>query len=328
MPLRLKVKQERYGRRTIGITRSILNLCVATHRFCRTNRLAWPSWQDLYKAFNACKREDYPFVTEVASRVQEGAFMDFGTAVKNWRDPNHPAGPPWFRKKNRTGTGSFRAASGVVQLRYDGKRRIRLPVVGSVKRAHMLPVGILYEAHISRRNGRWVLSVKYWSEPAERPELDTRIAVGSVDTGSSTMATDSEGRVWESPKAYYRAERKLRRWQRTQARRTPGSHGWWQAQRRINRLQRRTTGLRRNAHHQLRGTGRQVPEHSYRRPERERHDGRSDTEGTGRCRDWRDQAAASLQGPVASLQGAACRPVLSVEQDLLCLWVRKRETQA
>ena len=119
-PLRLTVKQERYCRRAIGTARFIYNLCAATHRFCRTNRMAWAAWQDLYKAFNAAKREDYPFATEVASRVQEGAFMDFGAALRNWRDPSHQAGPPRFRKKRRTGADSFRAASGVATLR-DGK---------------------------------------------------------------------------------------------------------------------------------------------------------------------------------------------------------------
>ena len=176
--------------------------------------------------------------------------MDFGAAVKNWRDPNHPAGPPRFRKRRRTGAGSFRAASGVAQLRYDGKRRVRLPVIGSVKLAHTLPKGIPYEAHISYRNGRWILSLKYWRAPTVRPEPDTRIAAGAVDTGISPLATDSEGQVWENPKAYYRVERRLRRWHRAQARRTPGSRGWWEAQRRIDHLQRRTTGLRRNAQHQ------------------------------------------------------------------------------
>ena len=63
VPVRLTARQEQYCRRAIGITRFIYNLCVATHRFCRTNRMPWPSWQDIYKAFNACKREDYPFVT-------------------------------------------------------------------------------------------------------------------------------------------------------------------------------------------------------------------------------------------------------------------------
>ena len=180
--------------------------------------------------------------------------MAFGAALKNWRDPSHPAGPPRFRKRRRTGAGSYRVASGVTQLRYDGKRRIRLPAIGSVKLAHALPKGILYEAHISRRNGRWVLSVKYWRAPTVRPEPDSRIAAGAVDTGINPLATDSEGQVWENPKSYYRAERKLRRWQRAQARRQPGSRGWWEAQRRIDRLQRRTTGLRRNAQHQITST--------------------------------------------------------------------------
>ena len=177
--------------------------------------------------------------------------MDFGAALRNWRDPGHQAGPPRFRKKRSTGAGSFRAASGVAQLRYDGRRRIRLPVIGSVKLAHTLPKGVPYEAHISRRNGQWVLSVKHWRAPTERPDPDTRMAVGAVDTGISPMGTDSAGQVWENPKAYYLAERKLRRWQRAQARRTPGSRGWWQAQHRIDRLRRRTVGLRRNAHHQM-----------------------------------------------------------------------------
>ena len=80
--------------------------------------------------------------------------MDFGTAVKNWRDPNHRAGAPRFRKKSRTGAGSFRAASGVAQIRSDGKRRVRLPRIGSVKLAHTLAEGIPFEAHIKRQHGR------------------------------------------------------------------------------------------------------------------------------------------------------------------------------
>lgn len=83
VPVRLTMKQQRYCRRAIGITRFIYNLCVASHRFCRTNRMPWTSWLDLYKAFNAAKREDYPFATEVATRVRESTFMDFGAALRN-----------------------------------------------------------------------------------------------------------------------------------------------------------------------------------------------------------------------------------------------------
>ena len=63
--------------------------------------------------------------------------------------------------------------------------------------------------------------MRYWREPAPRLEPDTLIAAGAVDTVINPLATDSEGQVWENPKAYYLAERKLRRWQRSLARRQP-----------------------------------------------------------------------------------------------------------
>ena len=40
-------------------------------------------------------------------------------------------------------------------------------------------------------------------------------------------------------------------WHRAQSRRTPGSRGWWEAQRRIDRSHRRAKGLRDNAHHHI-----------------------------------------------------------------------------
>ena len=105
VPLQLTVKQQTYCRRAVGIARFVYNLCVATHQFCRTNRLPWPSWQDLNKAINEAKHEDFPFVAEVSK---------------------HSGRRPKFKKKRLTATGSFRAASGVTNIHYDGKRRIRL----------------------------------------------------------------------------------------------------------------------------------------------------------------------------------------------------------
>ena len=251
MPIRLTKRQEAYCRQSVGIARFTYNLCVATHRFCRINKLPWPSWQDLNSAFNAIKYNEFPFVTEVSKHVAEGAVRDFGTALKNWRDPNHNGRRPTFKKKRLTGTGSFRTASGVANIRYDGKRRIRLPYLGSVKLAHTLPKGIIYEAHISFRNGQWNLSINYWKQPEVTPVNDTRIEAGAADTGINPLATDSEGQTWENPKAYYRTEQRLRRWQRAQARRTVSSRGWWEAQRRIDHLHRRARNIRKNAQHAM-----------------------------------------------------------------------------
>ena len=249
VPLRLTARQQAYARRAVGTARLVYNLCVATHRFYRINRLPWPSWQDLNQAINESKQHEFPFLKEVSYRVVDGAVRDFGTAVANWRDPNHKGRRPTFKRKHLTGTGSFRAAGAVREIHYDDKRRIRLPYLGSVKLAHTLPKGIIHEAHISFRNGQWLLSINYWKPPEGKPEPDTRITEGGADTGINPLATDSEGQTWENPKAYYTAERKLARWQRAQARRQAGSRGWWEAQRRIDRLHRRITNLRKHATH-------------------------------------------------------------------------------
>ena len=49
-------------------------------------------------------------------------------------------------------------------------------------------------------------------------------------------------------------QKKLRRWQRAQARRQKGSRGWWEAQRKIDKCHRRIRGLRHNAQHQMTST--------------------------------------------------------------------------
>ena len=173
-----------------------------------------------------------------------------------------------LHKKNRTGSGSFLAASGVTCIRYDGHRRIRLPYLGSVRMTRSLPKGIPYEVTIRRRNGRWYASIAYWQPPIATPRRETQ-SVGGADVGISPLAVDSGGEhpnaedhyrpvqavhgQWEypNPRAYGRALKTLRRWKRTQARRTPGSRGWWEAQQRLDRAHRRAAGLRDNAHHHV-----------------------------------------------------------------------------
>ena len=110
--------------------------------------------------------------------------------------------------------------------------------------------GIPYEVTIKRRNGRWYASVSYWKQPVQTPDRETQSA-GGVDVGINPLAVDSDGVTYDNPRGYHQAQRRLKRWQRSQARRTKGSRGWWEAQRRIDSAHRRATGLRGNAHHQV-----------------------------------------------------------------------------
>ena len=328
VPIRPTIKQEQYCRKAIGINRFCYNLAVATHRFHRVNRLPWPSWQDIYKAFNACKHEDYPFVTEVASRVAEGAFMDFGRAIANWRNPEAKARAPEFKRKKLTGTGSFRAASGVTQIRYNGKRRIQLPGLGSGKLDCTLPKGIYHEAHIKQENGHWRLCLKLWRAPQPIPENDNR-RTGAVDTGINPMGTDSDGQEYQNPQATYQMENKLRRWQRAQAPEAKGLPRLVGSPTEDRPLPPGNRGpeVKRPAPDDQHGH-QEVPRTRHRRPHRGRDDARNNPQGPGRRRDGRGQAATHLQKQLEIYRGNPGSSLVSQQQDLQRLPRRERETQA
>ena len=249
--LELTCRQERYARRCVGIARFVYNRMVANDQAGRDAGL-WLSPYELEKELNAAKRVNpsLAFVTGVSKFVAQGACRNYRNAHARWRDKRLRARRPVFRRKNRAGAGSFLAASGVNCVRYDGHRRIRVPCLGSVRMTRSLPEGIPYEVTVRKRNGRWHAAVAYWKPPVSTPRRETQ-SVGGVDVGISPLATDSDGRAYVNPKGYYMAQRRLKRWQRAQSRRTTGSRGWREAQRRIDRAHRRAKGLRDNAHHHV-----------------------------------------------------------------------------
>ena len=267
--LALTCRQERYAKRAVGIARFVYNRLAANDQGGRDAGL-WLTPHEMEKEFNAAKQINpaLAFVTQVSKFAAQGACRNYRNAHSRWRNPNIRANKPVFHKKNRTGAGSFLAASGIACIQYDHHRRIRLPYLGSVRITRTLPEGIPHEVTISKQNGRWFASINYWKPPMAPPQRETQ-SVGGVDVGISPMAVDTGGEhpnpkahyqpvqtangQWRypNPKAYGQALTTLRRWQRAQARRTPGSRGWWEAQRRIDRAHRRAKGLRDNAHHHV-----------------------------------------------------------------------------
>ena len=253
VPIRLTVKQDRYATRAVGIARTVYNLMVATHQSARAQvHGLWPSPMEMEKQFNDLKHQPefgMQYATEVSKFVVQGASRDFRRAYENWRNPEMRAAMPSFKKKNRIGTGSFLAASGVTPIKYDSHRRIKLPYLGSVKLKRELPDGIPYEVRIKKENGFWWASVNYWKPPVDAEEK-THLC-GAVDVGITPLAVDSELVHYDNPKALGQSLRKLRRWQRALARRTVGSQGWHEAQDHVAAIHRRIVGLRENAHHQV-----------------------------------------------------------------------------
>ena len=253
MPLRLTHKQRRQAARSIGIDRYCYNWLVASHSLMRNSwdpKKKLPSLAKMKRTFNDLKRQPgMAFITEVSKFVAEGAFDNFRKAITNWLNNGLKAKRPRLKRRNATGSGSFLAAYGVKVINYDGHRRIKLPKFGSVRLASRLPEGEIYRVVIKKRNGRWYAAINY---RRTLPAAETKThEIGGLDVGIDPLAVDSELTHYPNPKPYYRELKKLRRWQRAQARRTEGSSGWYKAQSRIDSCHLRIRGLRENAHHQL-----------------------------------------------------------------------------
>ena len=143
--LELTCRQEKYARRAVGIARFVYNRLVANDQAGRDIDL-WLTPHELEKEFNAAKQVNtaLDFVTGVSKFVTQGACRNYRNAHSRWRNKSLKANRPKFHKKNRTGTGSFLAASGIAIIKYDGNRRIQLPYLGSVRMTRLLPEGIPY----------------------------------------------------------------------------------------------------------------------------------------------------------------------------------------
>ncbi len=140
--LELTRRQEYHAQRCVGTARFVYNRMVANDQAGRAVDL-WLTPHELEKEFNAAKRlnPSLAFVTEVSKFVAQGACRSYRSARSRWLNKELQARRPVFHKKNRTGAGSFLAASGVDRIRCDGHRRIRLPYLGSVRMTRKLPEG-------------------------------------------------------------------------------------------------------------------------------------------------------------------------------------------
>lgn len=111
---------------------------------------------------------------------------------------------------------------------------------------------IPYEAQILFRNGQWILSLACWKDISAYRKNDKQVPkVAGIDVGIQPLVAESDMTETINLKPYYLALKDLKRWQRIQDRRIKHSRGWWSAQFKLNKLNRRITGLRNNLHHQI-----------------------------------------------------------------------------
>ena len=215
-----------------------------------------PSAPELHKAWNAWKRENAPWWTEVSKCAPQEAFRDLEKAFKPWRAGRGKL--PRFKRKKLTPdntarlTGSIRVLPRHVQLPRIGRVRSKEATEGLLRLLEEGKARIL-SATLSREADRYYVSLTCEVErPDPRPkEVQSEDDVVGVDLGLSAFAVLSDGTRIEAPRPLARKLRLLKRRSKQFSRKRKGSNNQKKAALRLARLHRKVKNLRQDFLHKL-----------------------------------------------------------------------------
>jgi len=240
----------------IGAARFAYNWGLEMALKAREEGRRLPSAPELHKAWNAWKRENAPWWTEVSKCAPQEAFRDLERALRNWQ--KRKGRFPRFKRKKLAPDNGARF-TGTIKV---FSRQVQLPRIGLVKtkeRADKL-VGLIQakkarvlSATVSREADRFYVSLTCEVErPDPKPkEARSEEDVAGVDLGLSSFATLSDGTPIDAPKPLAKRLRLLKRRSQQLSRKEKGSNNSKKAALALARLHRKVKNLRRDFLHQL-----------------------------------------------------------------------------
>ncbi len=213
-----------------------------------------PSAADLHREINTLKKTEWPWRYEVSKCAPQEALRDLDDAFKHffrkcklkkegkWKGT---CGYPRFKSKHKglgscTFTGSMHVYPDAIQLPRLGLLRL--------KERDYLPMNAkIGSATLNEQAGRWYISICVHEEQAE-PTQATGDVIG-IDLGIKTLATLSDGRIFENPKAFRKKLTALKRLSRQHSRKKKSSQNRKKAQRHLAKMHARIAHIRRDALH-------------------------------------------------------------------------------
>lgn len=219
------------------------------------------SWYTLHKDLIVLKNMSsdlggVPWLYDVSKCVAQYALMNLGQAYDNFyngfKEGGARKGLPCFKSKKR-GVGSFT----VNQTLSVTSSRIKLPKIGylKLKEKNYLPtkdrldVRVLF-ATVSENAGRWYVSLTVEQEiPDPIPVEDSDKHIVGVDVVVKDLAVTSEGEVFENPKAYNKAQKRLRMLDKAVARKKKGSKNQKKALKKRAKQHQKIANIRKDNQH-------------------------------------------------------------------------------
>ncbi len=201
-----------------------------------------PNIRRLRKVFTNHTKPLIPWMKKLSSRVYQYAFMHLGEAFKRFFQGLSRY--PRFKKKGKSDSFTIDNCGKPIEL--NGWSH-KLPFIGIVKTYEPIEA-TTKKITISRQAGDWYLSCSYEFNPTTTPK---KTDVIGVDLGVKTLATLSDGKIFESVRSYQKFEAKLSRLKYLNRHKEVGSANWKKVQQKIGRLHRKVANIRRDTLHKL-----------------------------------------------------------------------------
>jgi putative transposase len=258
VPLRLNKAQCRYMAMAAGTARFAYNWALAEWKrqaydwWLSGKEKPYPTVYALQKQFNAIKREQFSWITEVAAEIPERAILTVGMAVEAYRS----GGARYPKFKARGGRRSFVSGAHGRDIHIDGAH-VTVPRVGRLRMASQLrwPDARPISAVVSERAGKWYIALCYSLPDREAARVE---AYAGVDLGiSSPLVVTSGSSVLhmggDLAQRLNVERRKLRRANKRLHRRVKGSGRRWRARQAVSRIHYRMACIRSDMQHKATG---------------------------------------------------------------------------
>jgi putative transposase len=251
--------QDVYFRKACGVARHAYNWALARWKEARAEG-KHVKMNDLKAEYNKIKGEQFPWCYEVTKCAPEQAFADLGQAfahywrmkeegtlpkLKHPRKDGEEAGFPHFKSKKRDRPSFYLNND---KFRIEG-HWIHIPKLGKVNMTEELRFGgKIMSATIFYRAGWWFVSIAVEVEH-ETPTHSGR-TVG-IDLGIKTLATLSDGTMFENQKHYHRNVGRIQGLSKGLSRKVEGSQNWWKNTKKLAKAHYRVACQRQDVLHKL-----------------------------------------------------------------------------
>ncbi|MBP5864648.1 RNA-guided endonuclease TnpB family protein [Streptomyces scabiei] len=240
--------------RAFGCARVVFNDALRVREEAHVAGLPFVTSAELSKRLAAVKKTpERVWLGEVSAVILQQSLRDLDTAYRNFFDGLKGKGPkmgaPRFKSKRDNRQSIRFTANAAWRITPGGK--LRLPKIGDLKVrwSRSLPSAPATVTVVKDAAGRYFASFVVETDASEvLPEMTPEIG---IDLGLGHFAVLSDGTKVDSPRFLRRAEKRLKKAQRTLSRKEKGSRNRDKARVKVARAHAQVADARREFHHQL-----------------------------------------------------------------------------